>query len=50
VVDADGRVLTTVFAAQVGGKPSGGLGVPDGIVERALARSGGPVDTGPCVT
>jgi hypothetical protein len=50
VVDADGRVLTTVFAAQVGGKPSGGLGVPDGIVERALARSGGAVDTGPCVT
>lgn len=49
-VDADGRVLATVFAARVGGSPRGGLGVPDGIVERALRRAGRPVDTGPCVT
>ncbi len=49
-VDADGRVLATLFAAQVGGKPRGGLGVPDELVERALRRAGEPVDTGPCVT
>jgi Trypsin-like peptidase domain/Colicin V production protein len=49
-VDAEGRVLTTVFAAALGGKPPGGLGIPDAIVERALARAAGPVDTGPCAT
>lgn len=49
-VDAEGRVLTTVFAAQVGGKPRGGLGVPDDVVERAVNRAGAPVDSGPCVT
>jgi S1-C subfamily serine protease len=48
-VDADGRVLTTVFAAALGASPAGGLGVPDAIVERALGRAGEPVDTGPCV-
>jgi S1-C subfamily serine protease len=48
-VAADGRVLTTVFAAALGGKPPGGLGIPDAIVERALARAAEPVDTGPCV-
>ena len=37
LVDADGEVLTTVFAAAVGGKPDSGLGVPNGIVEAALA-------------
>jgi S1-C subfamily serine protease len=49
-VDAGGNVLTTVFAASVGAGPDGGLGVPDGIVERALAEADQPVDTGPCVT
>jgi S1-C subfamily serine protease len=49
-VDAEGRVLTTVFAAQVGGRPRGGLGVPDDVVERAVNRAGAPVDSGPCVT
>lgn len=48
-VDAQGRVATTVFAAAVGGKPPSGLGIPNELVRRALARAGGPVDTGPCV-
>jgi S1-C subfamily serine protease len=49
-VDADGRVLTTVFAAAVGERPPGGLGVPNRVVARTLKRTGGPVDTGPCLT
>jgi Trypsin-like peptidase domain len=49
-VDADGTVMTTVFAARVGEKPPGGLGVPNGVVEAALERSDRPVDTGACVT
>ena len=47
LVDAAGRVMATVFAATTSG-PAGGYGVPDGVVRRALARAGGPVDTGPC--
>jgi S1-C subfamily serine protease len=49
-VDADGRVLTTVFAAAVGGEPPGGLGVPNEVVDAALERAGTPVDTGACIT
>jgi hypothetical protein len=48
VVDASGNVLTTVFAAAKDKGPPGGLGVPDGIVSKALSgplRSSG---TGPC--
>jgi Trypsin-like peptidase domain/Colicin V production protein len=48
VVDAGGRVVTTVFAAATNGSGSG-FGVPPGIVASALARGGTPVDTGPCV-
>jgi S1-C subfamily serine protease len=47
LLDAAGRVMATVFAATTSGPP-GGYGVPDGVVRRALARAGGPVDTGPC--
>jgi S1-C subfamily serine protease len=47
LVDAAGRVMATVFAATTSGPP-GGYGVPDGVVRRALAGVGGPVDTGPC--
>jgi S1-C subfamily serine protease len=47
VVDANGRVLTTVFAATVGG-PQGGYGVPGPIVRSALADARGTVSTGPC--
>jgi Trypsin-like peptidase domain/Colicin V production protein len=49
VVDADGGVLTTVFAAAVGSRRQSGLGVPNEIVQQALERSADPVDTGPCV-
>ena len=47
VVDLDGRVLTTVFAASNTG-PDQGLGVPNSVLARALASKLGPTDTGPC--
>jgi S1-C subfamily serine protease len=47
-VDSGGRVVGTVFAATTNGS-GGGFGIPPGIVEAALDRAGGPVDTGPCV-
>ena len=47
VVDAQGDVVTTVFAATTDGSDSG-FGVPDSIVRDALSRAGGRVDTGPC--
>jgi S1-C subfamily serine protease len=49
MVDADGQVVTTVFAATTSG-PRGGFGVPNAIVRAALARarSGNPISTGPC--
>ena len=47
VVDGSGRVLATIFAASTGSQRAG-YGVPDSVVERALGRIRGPVDTGPC--
>jgi S1-C subfamily serine protease len=51
VVDADGRVLATVFATARSGSPHTGYGVPDDIVapllEEATAQTG-TVSTGPC--
>jgi len=47
MVDARGRVLTTIFAATTSG-PRGGYGVPNAVVRSALAGAGGPVSTGPC--
>jgi S1-C subfamily serine protease len=48
MVDARGRVVTTVFAAARSG-PAGGYGVPNSVVERDLRRAGsGSVSTGPC--
>jgi S1-C subfamily serine protease len=48
MVDAQGRVVTTVFAAARGGTP-GGYGVPNAVVERDLGRVGnGSVSTGAC--
>jgi S1-C subfamily serine protease len=47
VVDMQGRVLATVFAATTSGKP-GGYGVPDDLVSVALRNSLTPVGTGPC--
>jgi hypothetical protein len=47
LVDADGRVVATIFAAASGRRRTG-YGVPDSVVREALGRVGGPVDTGPC--
>ena len=48
MVDAAGRVVTTIFAASVSDGGQSGFGVPDSIVRDALARASGPVDTGAC--
>ena len=48
MVDARGRVVTTIFAATLGGRQRSGFGVPDSIVQEALRRADEPVDTGPC--
>jgi S1-C subfamily serine protease len=47
LVDADGRVLGTVFATTTSGRP-GGFAVPDEVLRQALAEASSPVDTGPC--
>jgi len=54
LVDVDGHVLTTVFAATVGGGPSGGYGVANETVAAVLreanarARESRQTSTGPC--
>ena len=49
VVDGDGRVQTTVFAATVDQTPAEGLGVPNERVRPVLSGiTGAEVDTGPC--
>jgi len=52
LVDGSGQVLTTVFAATVGGGHQGGYGVANETVAAVLARvaagGGGTVGTGPC--
>ena len=49
VVDADGEVVTTTFAASVGTSAGrSGYGVPNSIARRALDRVAGGVGTGPC--
>jgi S1-C subfamily serine protease len=54
LVDETGRVLTTVFAATVGGGDAGGYGVANETVSSVLAaaraRSNGSVSTGPCAS
>jgi S1-C subfamily serine protease len=47
MVDRDGHVVTTIFAATTQG-PRGGYGVPNSVVRRALSDASGPVSTGPC--
>jgi S1-C subfamily serine protease len=47
LVDANGKVMGTVFAATTQGKP-GGYAVPNDVVAQALSDSTGEVDTGPC--
>lgn len=48
VVDARGRVLATVFASAVGSDRPEGLGVPNSVVSKVLARADGAVGTGRC--
>ena len=48
VIDGDGRVQTTVFAATVDSSRSEGLGVPNAAVRQALESAGAPTDSGPC--
>ena len=47
MVDGEGEVVTTIFAATTSGQ-RGGYGVPNRVVARALSGVGGPVSTGPC--
>jgi S1-C subfamily serine protease len=47
VVGADGRVVTTIFAAATSRRRTG-YGIPDSVVREALGRARAPVDTGPC--
>ena len=48
MVDGAGRVVATIFASAGGDRSRQGYAVPDSVVQRALARAGEPVDTGPC--
>ncbi|MEA2340247.1 MAG: hypothetical protein QOG11_324, partial [Solirubrobacteraceae bacterium] len=51
VVDADGRVLATVFATARSGSPHTGYGVPDDVVAPLLQEAvgqTGTVSTGRC--
>jgi hypothetical protein len=47
MVDGQGEVVTTIFAASTGGRATA-YGVPDSIVADALAGPARPVSTGPC--
>ena len=47
LVDAQGRVLGTVFATTTSGNP-GRFAIPDDVVQAALGEVGSEVDTGPC--
>jgi S1-C subfamily serine protease len=47
LVNGNGRVMGTVFAATTQGK-AGGYAVPNGVVASALSDSSGTVSTGPC--
>ena len=48
MVDGQGEVVTTIFAATVDDGGESGFGVPDSIVQDALGRADSAVDTGPC--
>ena len=48
VVDAEGRVVATVFGAATDPGQQGGLGIPSDVVARALTGELAPVDTGAC--
>jgi S1-C subfamily serine protease len=48
MVDGDGDVVTTIFAASVSRRERTGFGVPSEIVQNALARADERRSTGPC--
>ena len=49
MVDGRGRVVTTIFAAATGSGSGTGFGVPDSIVQDALAKGRRARSTpGPC--
>ncbi len=48
LVSMEGEVLATVFAASADARDRSGLGVPNGIVAKALSGNLKPKDTGPC--
>ena len=48
MLDAGGRVVTTIFAATVADGGQNGFGVPGSIVRNALNRADEPVATGSC--
>ena len=48
MVDGRGRVVTTIFAATVTDGGQSGYGVPNPIVQEAIGRANGTVDTGAC--
>ena len=48
LVNADGRVVGTIFAARTGSGPASGYAVPDREVREAVEGATGEVSTGPC--
>jgi S1-C subfamily serine protease len=48
MVDGNGRVLATIFAATFRSGSGSGYGVPDTLVQEALRKAGRKVDTGDC--
>jgi S1-C subfamily serine protease len=50
LVNGDGRVVGTIFAARTGSGPASGYAVPDREVREALEGATQPVSTGPCAS
>jgi hypothetical protein len=48
LVNGDGEVVGTIFAARTGSGPASGYAVPDREVRQALDGADGAVSTGPC--
>jgi S1-C subfamily serine protease len=48
LINGDGEVVGTIFAARTGDGPASGYAVPDGEVRDALDGASGAVSTGPC--
>jgi S1-C subfamily serine protease len=50
LVNGEGEVVGTIFAARTGSGPASGYAVPDREVREALDGATGPVSTGPCAS